>query len=181
MLLQREKVKWLGRITFEDVMDSSPLANEPASRVKIKLVDAKLHEDAIHRGPAQVYPAVKNPIRACILAAKSVVLEPVQNIWIDVPQEYMSPVTREIQRRRGVVNDMKQKDELMTVEGKLPVAESFGFAGDIRSASEGHALWSTENAGFDRVPTELQNDIISRVRQRKGLKRDVPKPSDYME
>jgi len=167
--------------SFEDVMDSSPLANEPASRVKIKLVDAKLHEDAIHRGPAQVYPAVKNPIRACILAAKSVVLEPVQNIWIDVPQEYMSPVTREIQRRRGVVNDMKQKDELMTVEGKLPVAESFGFAGDIRSASEGHALWSTENAGFDRVPTELQNDIISRVRQRKGLKRDVPKPSDYME
>ncbi|OYT53445.1 MAG: elongation factor EF-2 [Candidatus Altiarchaeales archaeon ex4484_2] len=167
--------------SFEDVMNSSPLANEPASRMKVKLMDARLHEDAIHRGPAQVYPAVKNPIKACILSAKPMLLEPVQTMWVDVPQEYMSPVTSEIQRRRGVVHDMKQKEELMTVEGKLPVAESFGFAGDIRSASEGHALWSTENAGFDRVPSELQEDIIIRIRNRKGLKKGIPKSADYME
>ncbi len=167
--------------SFEGVMDSSPLCNEPASRIKVKLMDAKLHEDAIHRGPAQVYPAVKNPIRACILSAKPVILEPVQNMWVDVPQEYMSPVTREIQRRRGLVSDMEQKDELMTVEGKLPVAESFGFAGDIRGASEGHALWSTENAGFDKLPTELQGSIIMQVRERKGLKKEMPKAAEYME
>jgi len=166
---------------FEDVMDSSPLANEPASKMKVKLVDAKLHEDAIHRGPAQVYPAIKNPIRACILSGNPLILEPVQNIWIDVPQEYMSSVTREIQRRRGVVNNIEQKDELITIEGKLPVAESFGFAGDIRSASEGHALWSTENAGFEKLPNELQNSVIMEIRKRKGLKMGIPKASEYME
>ncbi|MBN2014553.1 MAG: elongation factor EF-2 [Candidatus Altiarchaeota archaeon] len=166
---------------FEQVMDNGPIANEPVTRLKVKLVDAVLHEDAIHRGPAQIYPAVKRPMCACILKARSTILEPVQNVWIDVPQEYMGAVTRELQRRRGIVGEMTQKDELMTIESKMPVAESFGFAGDIRSASEGHALWSTENAGFEKLPTELQNEIIFRVRERKGLKKEMPKAEEFME
>ncbi|RLI92886.1 MAG: elongation factor EF-2 [Candidatus Altiarchaeales archaeon] len=166
---------------FESVMDKGALANEPVTLVKVKLMDAVLHEDAIHRGPAQVYPAVKRPIYACMLKSKPTLLEPVQNVWIDVPQEYMGSITRELQRRRGIVVEMKQKEELMTIEGKMPVAESFGFAGDIRSASEGHALWSTENAGFEKVPVELQNDIIMKIRERKGLKKELPKAEEFME
>ncbi|MBD3388289.1 MAG: elongation factor EF-2 [Candidatus Altiarchaeales archaeon] len=165
---------------FEQVMDSGPLAKEPMMRVKVILDDASLHEDAIHRGPAQIYPAVKNPMYACILNSKPSILEPVQNVWVDVPQDYMGSVTRELQRRRGIVGNMSQKDELMTIEATLPVAESFGFAGDIRSASEGHALWSTENAGFNKLPTELQNKIVAQVRDRKGLKKELPKAGDFM-
>jgi elongation factor 2 len=166
---------------FESVMDNGPLANEPVTMVKVKLLDVVLHEDAIHRGPAQVYPAVKRPIYACMLKSKPTLLEPIQNIWVDVPQDYMGSTTRELQRRRGIVGEMKQKEELMTIEGKMPVAESFGFAGDIRSASEGHALWSTENAGFEKLPMELQHEIITKVRERKGLKREIPKAEDFMD
>ncbi len=166
---------------FEDVMDNGPLAKEPVIRVKVKLMDASLHEDAIHRGPAQVYPAIRKPIYATMLKAGPILLEPVQNIWIDVPQDYMGSVTRELQKRRGIIGEMKQKEELMTIEGKMPIGESFGFAGDIRSASEGHALWSTENAGFDKLPMELQHKIISQVRERKGLKKELPKAEEFME
>ena len=166
---------------FEDVMDNGPLAKEPVIRVKVKLMDASLHEDAIHRGPAQVYPAIKRPIYATMLKAGPILLEPVQNIWIDVPQDYMGSVTRELQKRRGIIGEMKQKEELMTIEGKMPIGESFGFAGDIRSASEGHALWSTENAGFDKLPMELQHKVISQVRERKGLKKELPKAEEFME
>jgi elongation factor 2 len=165
---------------FEQVMDNGPLAKEPMMKVKIMLEDVTLHEDAIHRGPAQIYPAVKNPIYACILKAKPTILEPIQNVWVDVPQEYMGSVTRELQRRRGIVSNMTQKDELMTIEARAPVAESFGFAGDIRSAIEGHALWSVENAGFNRLPTELQPKVISQIRDRKGLKKELPKAEDFM-
>ncbi len=167
--------------SFESVVDSGPLAQEPMIGLKVKLMDAKLHEDAIHRGPAQVYPAVKRPIYACILRSKPCIFEPIQNVYIDVPQDYMSSVTRELQRRRGVVIDMKQKDNLMTIEAKLPVAESFGFAGDIRGASEGHALWSTENAGFEKLPNELQFKVINQVRNRKGLKPEIPKAEEFMD
>ena len=166
---------------FESVMDSGPLAEEPVTKVKVKLMDVVLHEDAIHRGPAQVYPAVKRPIYACMLRSNPCILEPIQKIWIDVPQDYMSPVTQELQRRRGVITQMNQKDELMTIEGKIPVGESFGFAGDIRSASEGHALWSTENAGLEKLPSELQDAIIRQVRKRKGLKLELPKAEDFMD
>jgi len=116
-----------------------------------------------------------------MLLAKTVLLEPIQRVWIDVPQEYISQVNRELQRRRGILGEMTQKDELMSITAKLPVAESFGFAGDIRSASEGHALWSTENAGFELLPQELQMKIIQQIRERKGLPREIPKPKDFMD
>lgn len=167
--------------SFEDVMKNGPLSKEPVLGVKVKLMDATLHEDAIHRGPAQIYPAVKRPIYACMLRSKPKLLEPIQNIWVDIPQDYMGSVTREIQRRRGVIGNMGQKDELMTIEGKIPISESFGFAGDIRSASEGHALWSTENAGFDKLPSELQQKITNQIRSRKGLKAEIQTAEEFMD
>lgn len=167
--------------SFEDVMKNGPLSKEPVLGVKVKLMDATLHEDAIHRGPAQIYPAVKRPIYACMLKSRPMLLEPIQNMWVDIPQDYMGSVTREIQRRRGVIGNMGQKDELMTIEGKIPISESFGFAGDIRSASEGHALWSTENAGFDKLPSELQQKITNQIRSRKGLKAEIQKAEEFMD
>ncbi|MFC2153949.1 elongation factor EF-2 [Candidatus Altiarchaeota archaeon] len=166
--------------SFENVMDNGPLCKEPMRRVKVKLMDASLHEDAIHRGPAQIYPAIKHPIYADLLKARSTILEPIQNVWVDVPQEFMGNVTRELQRRRGVIGQMDQKDDLMEIQGTVPVAESFGFAGDIRGATEGHALWSTENAGFEKLPSELQAKIVNEVRSRKGLKKDLPKAEEFM-
>ncbi len=166
---------------FEEVMNGGPLAKEPVTGIKIKLHDASLHEDAIHRGPAQIYPAVRRPIYANILSAKPLLLEPMQKVFIDVPQDYMGSITRELQKRRGIIGEMEQKDELMTVSAIVPIGESFGFSGDIRGASEGHALWSTENAGFDRLPTEMQYKIIGQIRERKGLTKEVPKAGDYMD
>lgn len=166
---------------YEGAMQNGPLAKEPVIATKIKLVDAILHEDAIHRGPAQVYPAIRRPIYAAILSAKPILIEPMQRVYIDCPQEYMGSVTRELQKRRGIIGEMEQKDELMTVEGKMPVAESFGFSGDIRGATEGHALWSTENAGFEKLPAELQLKVITQIRERKGLPKEIPKASDFMD
>jgi elongation factor 2 len=108
-------------------------------------------------------------------------MEPIQKVFIDVPQDYMGSVTRELQKRRGVIGEMEQKDELMTVSAVVPIGESFGFSGDIRGASEGHALWSTENAGFDRLPTELQYKVMGQIRERKGLPKDAPKAEEYMD
>ncbi len=167
--------------SFESVMNSGPLAGEPMRGVKVILSDASLHEDAIHRGPAQIYPAVKRPIYACLLRSNPSVLEPMQKVYIDIPQDYMGGVTAELQRRRGIILDMQQKDDLMTIMGKVPVSESFGFSGDIRSASEGHALWSTESAGFEKLPIELQMKAVTEIRNRKGMKKELPKAEEYLD
>ncbi len=82
---------------FREAMRAGPIAREPCMGIKVKLVDCKLHEDAVHRGPAQVIPAVRSAIFAAILQAKPALLEPYQKIFITVPQDMMGAVTREIQ------------------------------------------------------------------------------------
>ncbi len=154
---------------FHEAMDNGPLAREKVLGVKVKLVDAKLHEDSIHRGPAQVIPAVRDAIREAMLQAKALLLEPKVKVFIHVPQDYMGGATREIQSRRGQIIDMRQEGDMIVIEAKCPVSEMFGFAGSIRSATEGRALWSTEFSGYERLPGELQEDVIRKIRERKGL------------
>ena len=154
---------------FEEAMNAGPLAQEKCTKTIIKLHDAKLHEDAVHRGPAQVIPAVKRAILAAMLHANAQLLEPKQKLFINVPQEYMGAVSNDIQGRRGQVLNMEQEGDLLTVISKIPIAKTFGFAADIRSATQGRAMWSTEYAGYEELPRDLQEPTIKQIRERKGL------------
>lgn len=161
--------------SFSEVMNRGPLANEKVYGVKVKLSDAKLHEDSIHRGPAQVIPAGRNSIYGAMVQAKRVLMEPMQRVFISVPQDIMGSVTNEIQQRRGVVEEMRQEGEEIVIVSKVPVAGMFGFASAIRGATGGKVLWSSENCGYERVPPELQPQVVAKIRERKGLK---PEPYD---
>lgn len=175
-----DEIKELLLEGFESAMDDGPIAKERVMGIKIKLMDAKIHEDAVHRGPAQVLPAIRKAVYGAIMLAEPALLEPIQKVFINTPQDYMGSATREIQNRRGQIVDMSQEGDMSTVESKVPVAELFGFAGDIRSATEGRCLWSTESAGFERLPRELQNTIIREIRQRKGLSDQPYGPDHYL-
>ena len=164
---------------FNEVCKKGPLAEEPLMGVMMRLVDAKLHEDAIHRGPAQTIPAVRSACRGALIRSRPVILEPIQNIRIDAPNDVIGGVTREVTNRRGVIEDMPVDGATASVIGKMPVAEGFGFSNDIRAASQGRAIWNTENAGFDILPMSLFEKIISEIRERKGLKPEVPGEDYY--
>jgi len=160
---------------FIEAMDRGPLAAEKVYGVKVKLVDAKLHEDSIHRGPAQVIPAVRNAIYGAMCQAGRVLLEPIQKVFVDTPLEESGAVTREFQQRRGVIVEMEQEGEQSKITALVPVPEMFGFASAIRSATGGRVLWSTENQGHQVVPKDLQPSVVAKIRERKGLK---PEPYD---
>ena len=165
---------------WREALRGGPLADELVQNLKIRLVDVKLHEDAIHRGPAQVIPAVRSAVKAGLLMGGDSLLEPLQKIRITVPSDQMGAATSQIQGRRGQVFDMLSEGDTMTIVGRAPVAELFGFAGDIRSATEGRAMWSTEFAGFELVPSGIVNDVVKAIRKRKGLKEQIPRPDDYL-
>lgn len=175
-----DEIKELLLEGFESALDDGPIARERVMGIKIKLMDAKIHEDAVHRGPAQVLPAIRKAVYGAIMMANPTLLEPVQKVFINTPQDYMGSATREVQNRRGQIADMQQEGDMMTLESRVPVAEMFGFAGDIRSATEGRCLWSTENAGFERLPGELQKQIIRQIRDRKGLSPEPYGPDHYL-
>ena len=164
---------------FNDVCEKGPVADEPLMGVMVRLVDAKLHEDAIHRGPAQTIPAVRNAVKGALLRSKSVIFEPIQNIRIDAPQDVIGGVTREVTTRRGVIEDMPIDGNTASVIGVMPVAESFGFSNDIRAATQGRAVWNTENAGYVHLPPSLFHKVTAEIRERKGLKLDIPDELQY--
>jgi len=166
---------------FNDVCKKGPVADEPLMGVMVRLVDAKLHEDAIHRGPAQTIPAVRNAIKGALLRSKSVIFEPMQNIRIDAPNDVIGGVTREVTTRRGVIEDMPVDGNTASVIGKMPIAESFGFSNDIRAATQGRAIWNTENSGYVHLPAQLFDKVTSEIRERKGLKAEIPGEAHYMD
>ncbi len=152
---------------------------EPVQGTLLRLHDARLHEDTIHRGPAQVIPATRDAVHRALIAGQVKLLEPIQNVRIDVPSEYMGSASGEIQGRRGRVDDMYQEGDLMVIEGIAPVEEMIGFSSDVRSATEGRASWNTENAGFRVLSDNLQREKIMEIRERKGMKLELNPAIDY--
>ena len=154
---------------FEFVMDSGPLAREPCNKLKLTLVDIKLHEDAIHRGPAQVYPAVRDAIKEAMIKAGATMLEPLQIHKIEVPDKFLGAITKLISSKRGQLINVTQEGSQAEVEAKIPVAEMIGWSSDLRSATEGRGVSSIMDQLFEKVPNEMQQNIIKRIRERKGL------------
>ncbi len=154
---------------FKRVMDQGPMAGEPCSSIKIKLVDAKLHEDAIHRGPAQVLPAVSDAIKEAIFKAKPTLLEPVQIIRVDTPEETMGEAMNIVQNRRGQVLDIKTELGASIIQAKIPVAEMFGFEAVLKSATGGKGFYSLIDVKFEKIPEDLKMQTITKIRQRKGM------------
>jgi elongation factor 2 len=155
---------------FEDVMIKGPLAKEPCIGVKVILEDVKLHEDAIHRGPAQVYPSVREGIRGAMMQSNPLMFEPVQLLQFDAPVDFMGEISKLISSKRGQLIDMQQEGAQIVVKGKLPVGEMFGLSSDLRSATEGRGNFFVLDQSFEKLPEELQGKIIGNIRSRKGLK-----------
>ena len=154
---------------FEQIMTNGPLAKEPCVKVKVRLMDCKLHEDAIHRGPAQVLPAMREAIREAMIDGKAVIFEPLQLLQIEAPVEYMGEVSRLVQNKRGQLLDMQQEGEHLTIKAKLPVAEMFGLTSELRSATSGRGNFFVVDQMFERLPEVLQEKVINQIKKRKGI------------
>ncbi|MBI2581371.1 elongation factor EF-2 [Candidatus Woesearchaeota archaeon] len=155
---------------FDDVMKFGPISREPCVNVIAYLMDMKLHEDAIHRGPAQVLPAVRDSLRGAMLNAGPMLFEPLQVLQVDAPASYMGAISKLIQNRRGQLLEMTQEGEMITVKAKLPVAETFGLTSDLRSSTEGRGSFYVLDQLFEKLPFELQEKVAQQIRDRKGIK-----------
>ncbi len=155
---------------FEQVCDAGILAKEPTMKMKVRVTDMKLHEDAIHRGPAQVYPAVREGIREAILTGKPYIYEPVQELHIGAPSDYLGDVSKLIQNKRGQLLEVQQEGVQMTVKCKLPVGEMFGLSSDLRSATGGRGSYFVVDQMYEKLPESLQDKIRKQIKDRKGIK-----------
>ncbi|MFB6190159.1 MAG: elongation factor EF-2 [Candidatus Nanohaloarchaea archaeon] len=159
---------------FHEFCDEGPMANEPVIGLKVKLHDASLHEDAIHRGPAQMIPATKGAIKNGFLQADPKIIEPKQILRIDTPSDTMGDAMTEVNNRRGDVVDMDEEGDSAIIRCKLPVEELFGFEAALKSATNGKGFYSLIDLVFEPLPMNLQEQKIMEIRERKGMKQEMP-------
>ncbi len=165
---------------FRLAMREGPLAAEPVRGVKVVLHDAVVHEDPAHRGPGQIYPAVRNAIYAGMLTARPTLLEPLQKLDIRVPIEYMGNVNTVLIKRRGRILQTISMGPLIRIIAEIPVSETFDLAEALRGATAGKAIWGQEFSRWAPVPDSMLPDLVRKIRERKGLKPEPPKPQDFL-
>lgn len=154
---------------FEEVMRKGPMVREPCVGIKVNLMDMSLHEDAIHRGPAQVYPAIREGVRGAMLMAGPILLEPMQVMLIEAPIEYTGGLSKLVNSLRGQLLDATQEGNMTMLKAKMPVMSMLGWGSDLRSATEGRGVSSLVDQSFERIPFELQTKIVQEIKNRKGL------------
>lgn len=160
---------------FLDVTENGPLSKEPCSAVLVRLHDAELHEDAVHRGPAQIIPAIRYPIVQGMLKVGVTYLEPKQVLRIDTPQDCIGNVTAEINNRRGEILNVEQEEFSAVITAKIPTAELFGFEGALKSATAGKGFQSLMDVNFEKIPNEIRDQVAMKIRERKGLPKELPR------
>lgn len=166
---------------FREAVHTSVLAKEPAYGLKINLEDITVHEDPVHRGPAQILPMTWRPIWCAFLLSNPKLLEPLISFECKVPNDFVSPVISLVQKRRGKILDMTNEDDMVIVKAEMPVSESFGIADELRSSTQGRAFWATQFSRWAPVPEQMQAETIKAIRERRGLSPIPPKADEFYE
>ncbi|MEM3501510.1 MAG: elongation factor EF-2 [Candidatus Bathyarchaeia archaeon] len=158
-----------------------PLAYEQIRGVKVKITDIQLHEDPVHRGPAQIMPMTRRALFAAFLSADPTLLAPIQRITAKVSPDLLGAVTSVISQKRGRVISVDQKGHLVYIVGEIPTSETFDLSEALRSATAGRAFWGLEFARWSPVPASMISQIIQDIRKRKGLPLEIQRAEDFLE
>lgn len=166
---------------FREAVFTSVLAKEPAFGLKVNLEDVTVHEDPVHRGPAQILPMTWRPIWCSFLLSDPRLLEPLISLECKVPNQFVSSVIAIVQKRRGKILDMTNEEDMIIVKAEMPVSESFGLAEELRSSTEGRAFWATQFSRWAPVPEQMKDEIIKQIRERRGLSPTPPRAEEFFE
>ena len=165
---------------FQWALKDGPLAGEAVRGLLVDMVDVKLHEDPVHRGPAQMMPAVRGALYAGILSANPTLLEPIYKIQVRVPATEMGNVTGLLSRKRGSIHEVDQDGPIVNVTGMVPVSETLGLSQEMRAATSGTAFWQMTFDHWSPVPDNLLLDLIHKIRERKGMNPEPPRANEYI-
>ncbi|CAE6380424.1 unnamed protein product [Rhizoctonia solani] len=162
-------------------------AEENMRGVRVNVLDVTLHADAIHRGGGQIIPTCRRVTYAACLLATPGFQEPVYLVEIQCPENAIGGIYSVLNKRRGQVFSEEQRPgtPMFTVKAYLPVMESFGFNGELRSHTAGQAFpqavfdhWELMNGSPLDKGSRIE-ELARNIRTRKGLKPDIPPLDTY--
>jgi elongation factor G len=146
---------------IRQVMDNGPVAGYPVVDVKAVVFDGKEHPVDSKDIAFQI--AAREVFKLALKDGKPVLLEPIMNITITVPQEFMGDVMGDLTTRRGRVQDTDQERGNAIIHAQAPLADIQRYATDLRSFTQGRGIYTMAFSHYEEVPTHLQAEIIAQA------------------
>jgi elongation factor G len=149
---------------IEEALESGVLAGYPIIDVKATLLDGSYHD--VDSSEMAFKIAGSLAVREGIPRARPVLLEPVMEVEVVVPEEYMGDVIGDINARRGRVEGIETRANAQVMHTFVPLAEMFGYATDLRSKTQGRGTYTMQFSHYEEVPAKVAEDIVDRIQGR---------------
>ncbi len=147
---------------IKEALENGVMAGYPVVDVKITLFDGSYHE--VDSSEMAFKIAGSMAFKNAAGKAKPVLLEPVMNIEVVTPDEYMGEVIGDLNSRRGKIQTMTQRTNVRVISAMVPLSSMFGYATDLRSKTQGRATYTMQFAHYEEVPKNISEDIVLKVK-----------------
>ena len=144
---------------IKEALETGVLAGYPVQDVKVTLYDGSYHE--VDSSEMAFKIAGSMAMKKALRAANPVLLEPIFKLEITTPEEYMGDVIGDLNSRRGTVSGMTDRNNAKIINGAVPLSETFGYATDLRSKTQGRATYSMEFEKYQQTPKTISEKVIA--------------------
>ena len=148
---------------FRMSMEKGPIAGFPIVGVKATLADGSYHD--VDSSDMAFQLCARTGFREAFLKTKPVLLEPIMKLEVEVPSDFQGAVTGELNKRRGLIVSTETVGNSSTIIAEVPLAETFGYSTDLRSATQGQGVFSMEFFKYRPMPANVQKDVVEERRQ----------------
>ena len=147
---------------IQAALASGILAGFPVVDIKATLLDGSFHD--VDSSEMAFKIAGTMAFREAARLGKPVLLEPIMAVEVSTPEDYMGDVMGDLSSRRGKVGGMEQRGNAQVVRADVPLSEMFGYATDLRSRTQGRAVYTMQFDSYQQMPSSIQEEVVARIR-----------------
>lgn len=145
---------------IKEACESGIIAGYPMIDLKATLLDGSFHDVDSSEMAFKIAGSIA--VRNAVDQASPIVLEPIMQVEVEVPEDFLGDIMGDLNARRGNIQGMNSEGGIAKVTAKVPLAEMFGYATDIRSKTQGRGIFSMEFSNYDEVPRHVAEAIIAK-------------------
>jgi len=146
---------------IQEALTSGVIAGFPVVDVKVELIDGSYHE--VDSSEMAFKIAGSMAIKEGLRKSAPVLLEPMFAVEVVTPEDFMGDVIGDLNRRRGHIDNMEPRGNAQVIRAKVPLSEMFGYSTDLRSKTQGRAVYSMQFKAYEQVPKSVAEEIVSKV------------------
>ncbi len=145
---------------IREALQSGVIAGYPTQDIKVTLVDGSYHE--VDSSEAAFKIAGSMAIKKALEQSGPVLLEPIEKVEVETPEQYMGDVMGNLSGRRGKIEGIEDRTNTKVIHAKVPLGEMFGYATDLRSQTQGRASYTMQFDSYESVPKNIRDEIVSK-------------------